>query len=113
MTHGFYIATISHCMECHTARDDHGAADFVHGLGKGGMSFPGPWGVSVAANITSDPDEGIGAWSDAEIINAITKAERPDGGHLAPPMGYGFYANMTPEDLSALVAWLRTIPPAK
>ncbi|WP_108662382.1 c-type cytochrome [Acuticoccus kandeliae] len=109
---GFYLATIAHCMECHTGWVD-GHPDPVNALGKGGMEFPGPWGVSVAANITPHPEKGIGAWSDAEIATAITTGVRPDGRHLFPPMGFPFYANMKPEDVAAIVAWLRTIPPVE
>lgn len=107
---GFYLATIGHCMECHTGRVDH-VPDHVNALGAGGFEFPGPWGVSVAANITQHPTEGIGDYSDEEIVAAIIKGVRPDGSPLMPPMGYPYYANMTDEDLSNLVAYLRTVPP--
>jgi hypothetical protein len=71
--------------------------------GKGGFEFPGPWGVSVSRNITSHKEKGIGAWSDDEIKRAITEGVRKDGSPLKPPMGYGFYANMTDADLDAVV----------
>ena len=71
---------------------------------------PGPWGVSVSRNITSHKENGIGAWSDDEIKRAITKGVRKDGTPLKPPMGFGFYANMTDGDLDAVVAYLRTVP---
>jgi len=107
---GFYLATAAHCMECHTPRV-RGRLDFTGGLGKGGEEFPGPWGVSVSANITSDKERGLGNWSDAEIKRAITQGVARDGTKLKPPMGYPFYARMTDGDLDAIVAWLRTVPP--
>ncbi|MEA2871039.1 MAG: hypothetical protein QOH67_1015 [Hyphomicrobiales bacterium] len=106
---GFYLATIGHCMECHTPMGPKGR-EFETSLGKGGFEFPGPWGVSVARNITSHKEKGIGAWSDDEIKRAITKGVSKDGSPLKPPMGYGFYANMTEGDLDAVVAYLRTVP---
>jgi mono/diheme cytochrome c family protein len=106
---GFYQVTIAHCMECHTPRVN-GKSDFGNALGKGGEEFKGPWGVSVSRNITSHREKGIGAWSDAEIKRAITQGVRKDGSPLKPPMGFGFYANMTEPDLDALVAYLRTVP---
>ncbi|ORE94687.1 hypothetical protein ATO13_11446 [Stappia sp. 22II-S9-Z10] len=103
---GRYLVTIAHCMECHMTREP-GAP-----LGGGGLEIPGPWGVVVSANITSDPEHGLGNWSDEEIVRAITTGISRDGKELSPPMGYPYYAHMTPEDLSAMVAYLRTIPPA-
>jgi mono/diheme cytochrome c family protein len=106
---GFYLATIGHCMECHTPlvndRHDNGQ------LGKGGQPFPGPWGVTVSRNITSHAMAGLGAWSDAEIKAAITQGLHRDGTKLKPPMAFSLYATMTDQDLSAIVAYLRTVPP--
>jgi mono/diheme cytochrome c family protein len=106
---GFYLATIAHCMECHTPMVD-GRHDFVNKLGIGGEEFKGPWGVSVSRNITSHKEKGIGAWSDAEVKRAITQGERKDGSKLKPPMGFPLYATMTDGDLNDLVAYLRTVP---
>jgi len=106
---GFYLATIGHCMECHTPFGAKGK-DFVGDLGKGGMEFPGPWGKSVSANITSSKAKGLGDWTDAQIKAAITQGVSKDGHKLKPPMGYPYYARMTGEDIDAIVAYLRTVP---
>ena len=106
---GFYLATIAHCMECHTPMGPRGR-EFADKLGAGGFEFPGPWGVSVSRNITSSTTKGIGAWSDAEIKRAITQGISKDGSHLKPPMGFEYYAKMTDADVDAVVAWLRTVP---
>jgi hypothetical protein len=81
----------------------------------GGREFPryGEIAPSVSRNITADPDHGLGKWSDEDIKNAITKAIRPDGTKLAGPMPYDWYANITPADLDAIVAYMRTIKPVK
>src|SRR6267143_2129076 len=105
----FYLATIGHCMECHTPMEK-GHRDFRNALGTGGEKFEGPWGVTVARNITPHKEIGIGAWSDDEIKRAITKGLRRDGFKLRPPMGFDWYATMTDADLSAIVAYLRSIP---
>ena len=65
----------------------------------------------MSRNITSQQDEGIGDWTDAEIKTAITQGKRKDGSPLKPPMGYPLYAKMTDADLDAVVAYLRTVPP--
>jgi mono/diheme cytochrome c family protein len=107
---GFYLVTIGHCMECHTPAVN-GQRDFKNALGSGGEKFEGPWGVTVARNITAHKDNGIGAWSDDEVKRAITKGVRKDGSKMRPPMGFDWYATMTDADLSAIVAYLRTVPP--
>jgi len=107
---GFYLVTIGHCMECHTP-DVNERWDYTNDLGKGGRVFKGPFGTTVSRNITSHKVKGIGVWSDSEIKRAITKGVRRDGSKLKPPMGYAWYARMTEEDLDAIVAYLRTVPP--
>ena len=107
---GHYLATIGHCMECHTPLV-RGVQDFKNSLGKGGREFPGPWGVSISRNITSSKAKGLGDWSDAEIKRAITQGIDKDGNKLKGPMGFQYYAHMTDADLDAVIAWLRTVPP--
>ena len=114
---GAYLATIGHCMECHSPREK-GISDYSR-LGRGGRpfgprivtGFPATWKDSVARNITSHRVAGIGAWSDAEIKRAITKGISRDGRKLEPPMAFAFYDRMTQADLDALVAYLRTVAP--
>jgi mono/diheme cytochrome c family protein len=113
---GAYLATIGHCMECHSARS-RGVSAYTNGLGGGGRTFPprpgSPEGTpdSVAANITSHPTAGIGAWSDQEIGRAITHGVARDGRTLKPPMAYSFYAGLKQADLADIIAYLRTVPP--
>jgi mono/diheme cytochrome c family protein len=107
--HGFYLATIGHCMECHTPMVK-GRHDWAKDLGRGGFEFPGPWGVSVSRNITPSRTKGIGAWTDAEIKRAITTGVDKDGKHLKPPMGFAYYAKMTDLDMADIIAYLRTVP---
>jgi len=109
LKHGFYLATIGHCMECHTPFGAKGR-DFATRLGAGGAKFPGPWGESVSRNVTSSKTKGIGSWTDAEIKRAITTGVSKDGSHLKPPMGFGYYAHMTDADLNDVIAWVRTLP---
>jgi mono/diheme cytochrome c family protein len=108
---GAYLVTIGHCMECHSAWS-RGVSDFKTGLGRGGRSFAeaGLGGVT-ASNITSDRTVGIGAWSDQEIVRAITQGVARDGRLLKPPMGYPFYAGLKQSDLADIIAYLRTVPP--
>lgn len=108
--YGAYMATaITHCMECHTPMGPQGPM-LDTGLGQGGFEFHGPWGVSIAANLTSGED-GLAGYSDDEIKAMITQGRRPDGTAMLPPMPYAYLARMTPEDLDAIVLYLRALPP--
>jgi len=108
---GLYLATIAHCMECHARRAD-GTHDFTGGLGRGGHTMAGPFGTVVVSNITSHAKAGIGAWSDDEIKQALTKGIGRDGRTFKLPMARQVYfSRMTNGDLDALVAWVRTLPP--
>jgi mono/diheme cytochrome c family protein len=108
--YGAYLAgPIAHCMECHTPMGERGP-DFENRLGAGGFEFHGPWGVSVTSNLTPHED-GLAGRSDEDIAKMITTGTRPDGTPMLPPMGYNYYANMSPEDVKAIIAYLRTLPP--
>jgi mono/diheme cytochrome c family protein len=108
--YGAYLAgPVAHCMECHTTFGPTGPMYETH-WGAGGAEFNGPWGASVSANLTPHAD-GIAAYTDAELADMIRKGVRPDGSRMAPPMGYPFYARMAGEDVGAIIAYLRTLPP--
>ncbi|SNR36522.1 cytochrome C [Puniceibacterium sediminis] len=108
--YGAYLASaVSHCMECHTPIGPMGPMVGTD-LGRGGFEFHGPWGTSVASNLTSGPD-GLAHYTDDEIRVMITQGQRPDGSAMLPPMPYGYFAQMAPDDLAAVVAYLRTLPP--
>ena len=107
--YGRYLAgPLGHCIECHSTPDANGVPDRQNKLGAGGAVFPGPWGKSVAANITPT---GLAKYTDAQIKTIVTTGVRPDGSRLKPPMGVPYYANLSDADLEALVAYLRTLPP--
>jgi len=109
VAYGAYLAgPAGHCIECHSTPGPKGAPDMVGMLGAGGMQFDGPWGTTVARNITPT---NLGTWSDAEIKRAITDGIRADGSRLMPPMGYHYYKSIRADDLDAIVAYLRTLPP--
>ncbi|MBU8541128.1 c-type cytochrome [Falsiroseomonas tokyonensis] len=107
---GEYLANaVAHCMECHTPMLPTGQNDRSR-LGAGGMEFRGPWGVSVAANLTPHAN-GLGGWTDAQIIRAVTQGISATDRPLAPPMAFWAYRNMTQQELSDLIAYLRSLPP--
>jgi mono/diheme cytochrome c family protein len=107
--YGAYLAgPVAHCMECHTPMGPQGPL-LETDLGRGGFEFHGPWGVSVAANITNHED-GLAGYTDDQIKTMITQGVHADGRPMMPPMPYGYLAKMTPEDLDAIVLYLRSLP---
>jgi mono/diheme cytochrome c family protein len=114
VAYGGYLVTVGHCVLCHTPPGDDKPFNMDLAFA-GGRPFPTFSGIpaTVSRNITSDPNHGLGKWSDQDIKNAITKGVRPDGTKLTGPMPYDWYAKMTPGDLDAIVAYVRTIKPVK
>ena len=75
--------------------------------------FYGPWGVSYAANLTPDVS-GLQIWTEDMFIRAIrTGKHMGQSRPIAPPMPWPVYRNLTDEDLAAVYAYLRTIPPVR
>lgn len=106
--YGKYLAgPVGHCVVCHTKFDAQSRPQFETLLGAGGNPFDGPWGTVVSANITPF---GLGDYTDEQIITLITKGERPNGSKLTGPMAFPLYAAMKPDDLKAIVAYLRDLP---
>jgi len=99
------------CGNCHSPKGPPAAVagkDF-----SGGLSWDEPPFKVTASNITQDKETGIGGWTDAQILTALQKGARPDGRMLAPIMPWHAFANLTPQDAQAIVAFLRSIPPVK
>jgi mono/diheme cytochrome c family protein len=111
LAHGRYLAvTVAHCMQCHSPRVDN-LPDLTR-IGAGGNGYTGSDGrTALSANITPGNPTGIATWTDAQLKQAITKGVRPDGSKLVPVMDFDFYEQMTPDDLDALVGFLRTLKP--
>ncbi len=102
---GRYLAIAGGCGSCHTEK---GQPEL-----SGGVALESPFGTFFAPNITSDPDAGIGGWSEADFIRAFRQGISPDGDHYYPAFPYTAYTGMTDGDLKALKAYLDTVPPVQ
>jgi len=100
------------CGNCHMARGDKGQPLAEKGL-SGGMVFDEPPFKAIAANITPDPQTGIGKWTDVQLALAIREGVRPDKTVIGPPMPIGFYRHLSDDDLAAIIAYLRAQPAVK
>jgi mono/diheme cytochrome c family protein len=76
----------------------------------GGLALRSPFGTFHVPNISSDPKDGIGAWSEAQFVTAMTKGVSPEGQHLFPAFPYTSYAHMRVDDVRDLFAFLKTLP---
>jgi mono/diheme cytochrome c family protein len=111
---GKYLVVVASCNDCHTPGFFLGKPDTAKYLGGSDVGFEIPGlGVFAGRDITPDKETGIGSWTDEEIATAITAGKRPDGRQLAPIMPYASFSYMTKEDVAAVVAFLRSIPPVK
>ena len=83
--------------------------------GAGTMTaFAGPWGVSFTANLTPDPETGLGKWTEDMFISAMkTGRQQGKGRPILPPMPYFVVAELTDEDIKSLFAYLQSLPPVK
>lgn len=117
---GKYLAeNVLQCLHCHTEMkvDRWSMAGDVD-LGGGSTSLcwdesMGLPGKICPKNITPDRETGIGAWSDGEIARAIREGVSRDGSALFPVMPYLGYRELPDDDVKAVVAYLRTLPPVK
>jgi mono/diheme cytochrome c family protein len=100
---GRYLAVVGDCAACHTLPGS--GHEFA-----GGRPLETPFGELDTPNITPDPQTGIGAWTDDEFINALTKGTGRDGSRLFPAMPYTYYTKVTRDDALDIRAYLNTVP---
>ena len=104
---GKYVFGAAGGCACHTTPD--GA-----GLNAGGAKFDLSFvGVVYTPNITPDAETGIGKWTDAQVVDAIRRGERPDGSRLFPIHPYKYLSNIADDEIAALVAYLRSVRTVK
>jgi mono/diheme cytochrome c family protein len=101
---GRYLTAVADCGACHT---DSSAT----GLFAGGKPIDTPFGKVIAANITPDPQTGIGNWTDEQFDAAVRLGRGPGGERLYPAMPFPYYTHMTQADVLAIRAYLNTVPP--
>lgn len=106
---GALIFRAAGCASCHAAP---GAKDDAKLILAGGLAFPSDFGTFYAPNISPDTDHGIGSWDLAQFARAVTLGVSPGGQHYYPAFPYGAYANMLPQDVADLFAYIQALPAA-
>lgn len=138
---GRYLVTIGGCDDCHTPKvftaagmgfdstrrlSGHPSADTTFPAVPRGLIGPtawgtiannhltawrGPWGTSFTANLTPD-GTGLENWTDSIFVLTMrTGRHMGSGRQILPPMPWFNYAAMTDDDLRAVFAFLRSLPP--
>lgn len=131
---GKYLTTIAACHDCHSPKiDAKMTLDPARLLSGRPLTTPppsqgqqeirasldltawaGPWGNSYAANLTPDPETGLGRrYTEQSFIQTIRTGKKPEGESLSPPMPWTVYRNMTDEDLRSIYAYLRSLKPVR
>ena len=103
---GEYVFHAAGCLACHTDEEGKGAPL------AGGRALVTPHGTFYTPNITLDPEHGIGRWSEADFVRAVTEGIAPAGSPYYPAFPYTAYTRMRREDVQALWAYLQSVPPA-
>ena len=126
LARGTYLAEhVVVCTECHSDRDwtvfsapsvPPGGAGRTACLGSNkpmpgvAAEFPG---TICFPNITADPETGVGAWSDGELLRAVREGVDRDGHALFPIMPYFIFRSLSDEDARSLVVWVRSLHPVR
>jgi mono/diheme cytochrome c family protein len=79
----------------------------------GGLALKSPFGTFYVPNISPDPADGIGTWSEAGFVTAVMKGTSPDGRHYFPAFPYTSYQRMRVEDIRDLFSHLKTLAPVQ
>jgi mono/diheme cytochrome c family protein len=106
LANGLTTFNAAGCSSCHAVP---GQPDRTK-LG-GGLAIPSPFGTFYAPNISPDPADGIGRWTEAEFVRAVTEGISPTGLHYFPAFPYTSYRHARIEDVRDLFAYLKTLAP--
>jgi mono/diheme cytochrome c family protein len=130
---GRYLVTITGCHDCHSPKVQGMDPDLTRALSGRPATTPlpsatktevhaspdltawtGPWGFSVASNLTPDAATGLGTrYTETSFIATMRTGKKPNGTPIMPPMPSVVYQNMTDDDLRAIFAYLRTMKPIR
>jgi len=102
---GRYLVHAGGCISCHTA-DRPDAIPLA-----GGRRLETPFGIFYSPNLTPDRETGTGGWTDRDFDAALRHGRAPDGSPYYPVFPYPAYAGISDGDMSAITAYLHSLPP--
>src|SRR5215472_13226561 len=108
----YLVNVVAACGNCHTKQaPDLLPIPSMHLAG--GRRFDIPPGIAYSKNLTPDRDTGIASWSDEQVIRAIREGVTKEGNLIGPPMPIALYNKIADDDVKAIVAYLRSVPPVR
>ncbi len=109
LANGRTMFDIGGCASCHAVPNKDPDKVARARLG-GGLALQSPFGTFYVPNISPDPKDGIGRWSEANFVTALWKGTSPGGANLYPAFPYTSYQHMQLDDVRDLFAYLKTLP---
>ena len=106
LANGKVVFNAGGCASCHAVPEQ---PDRTR-LG-GGLALSSPFGTFYAPNISPDPADGIGGWSEADFVTAVNEGTSPEREHYFPAFPYAAYHKARLSDVRDLFAYLKTLPP--
>lgn len=77
----------------------------------GGLGLVSKFGTFYVPNISADAKDGIGSWTEAQFVAAVTQGTSPEGEHLFPAFPYTSFQRMKRDDVRDLFAYIKSLPP--
>jgi mono/diheme cytochrome c family protein len=138
LARGRYLVTVAGCNDCHTPWHEgpngpepdmsrmlsghpedaelppppQPVGPWIGAASATNTAWSGPWGVSFTANLTPDPETGLGRWTQRNFTETIRTGRHLGRGRpVLPPMPIPMYKHFTDADLEAIFAYLQSIPP--
>lgn len=105
LANGKTVFNAGGCANCHATPNQ----DDRTKLG-GGLALKSEFGTFYVPNISPDPKDGVGSWSEAAFVSAVMRGTSPNGEHLYPAFPYPSYARARTDDVRDLFAYLKTLP---
>jgi mono/diheme cytochrome c family protein len=100
------------CASCHAAQVKE-ADKYDPTRLPGGLGLHSPFGTFYVPNISPDPNDGIGRWSEADFVTAMVKGTSPAGSHYYPAFPFASYQRMKFDDVRDIFAFIKTLPPVQ
>jgi cytochrome c553 len=116
--HGGYMSSLMLCNHCHWTPNKDLQPSGPDKMFSGGLPLTIPMlgtGTIYTRNITSDPDTGIGKWTEDQIFTTVKTMTKPDGKMIMGPMLFmqGSWSTLEDKDLHAVAAYIHKLPPVK
>ena len=99
---GQSLVVAGDCMSCHLRPGGEPLA--------GGLGLKTPFGTVYSANITPDPETGIGHWTEEQFYRAMHDGIDDDGRNLYPAFPYPWFNKLSRDDDDAILAYLKSVP---